>query len=271
MSLEYKVLALDIDGTLTTSKKVITPETREAVIELQKKGVHVVIASGRSEYGFRHIADELNMAEYGNYIMAFNGGRIIRYSTGEIVYNRPLDLSFLPEIHEIARKYGVGILGYEGDCLVSGNGIDEYQELDAWACKMKLKEVDDFPVHFTAPFNKCLLTGAPDRLAEILPHVKKQLEGRLDVCMSDPYYMEILPYGIHKAAGLEKLLEKLGCSRKELVACGDGGNDLSMIEYAGLGVAMANSIPEVLAKADYVTASNDEDGVLKVIKKFFYI
>ena len=269
MSSKYRVIALDIDGTLTTSKKTITPETVEAVIDLQKKGVYVVIASGRSEYGFRHIADELKIGEFGNYVMSFNGGRIIKYSTKEAVYDKPLNLSFLPEIYDIAVRYGVGILGYDRDCLVSGNGIDKYQEYDAWACRMHLKEVYDFPNHFSKAFNKCLLTGDPEKLSAILPDIKKQLEGRLDVCLSDPYFMEILPYGIHKAAGLAKLLERLGCTRKELVCVGDGGNDITMIEYAGLGVAMANSTPEVLAKADYVTSSNDEDGVLKVIREFF--
>jgi len=266
---QYKILALDIDGTLTTSDKIMTPETVEAIIELQKKGTHVVIASGRSEYGFRHIADELQFDKYGNYIMSFNGGRIMNYATGEMVYDRPLALLYLAEIYEVAKKYGLGILGYENDCLISGNGIDKYQEYDAWACKMRLHEVDYFPTYFKKPFNKCLLTGNPEKLREALPAIKEQLGDRLNIFLSEEFFIEVLPYGIHKAAALDKLVSKLGCTSKELVCCGDGMNDLTMIEYAGLGVAMANANPVVKEKADYITASNDENGVLKVIEKYF--
>lgn len=267
---KYKVLALDIDGTLTTSDKVITPETVNAVVKLQEQGVKVVIASGRSEYGFRHIADELEFDRFGSFVMSFNGGKIINYSTGEVVYNNPLSLEYLSEIYDIAKRFNVGILGYEQDCLISGNGTDKYQEYDAWACRMKLKEVHNFPDYFSKAFNKCLLTGDPDKLRAAEPEIKKQFEGRLNVFMSEEFFIEILPYGIHKAAALEHLLNKLGCDKCELMCCGDGLNDITMIEYAGLGVAMANANPLVLQKADYITESNDNNGVLKAINKFFY-
>ena len=265
--MKYKVIALDIDGTLTNTDKVMTPETVKAVIDLQKEGLHVVIASGRSEYGFRHIADELQFDKYGNYIMSFNGGRIMNYATGEIVYDNPLPLSYIQEIYDIAVKYDVGILGYDRDCLISGNGIDEYQELDAWACKMNLKETDDFPSYFSKAFNKCLLTGEPEKLKEVLPLVKAQLDDRLNVFLSEEFYIEVVPQGVHKAAALGQLLEKLGCTREELVCVGDGMNDKTMIEYAGLGVAMGNANPAVKEVADYITDTNDNDGVVKLIEK----
>lgn len=268
---KYKILALDIDGTLTTSDKVMTPETVSAVIALQKKGINVVIASGRSEYGFRHIAEELEFGTYGSYVMSFNGGRIMNYATGEIVYDNPLALSYLEEIYDIACKYNLGIIGYEDGCLVSGNGIDEYQEYDAWACKMELKEVNNFPEYFHKPFNKCLLTGEPDRLRNALPAIKEQLKDRLNVFMSEEFFIEVLPYGVHKAVALERLAHSLKCTREDIVCCGDGMNDLTMIEYAGLGVAMGNACAEVKERADYVTASNDDNGVLKVIEKFFHL
>ncbi len=266
---KYNILALDIDGTLTTSDKVMTPETVEAIIKLQEKGVRVVIASGRSEYGFRHIADELQLDRFGSYVMSFNGGRITNYATGEIIYDNPLPLSYLPEIYEVAVKYNLGILGYEKNCLVSGNGIDKYQEYDAWACKMELKEVDDFPNYFTHAFNKCLLTGEPEKLKEALPYIKSTFNDRLNVFLSEEFFIEVLPFGIHKAVGLEHLLVKLGFNREELMCIGDGLNDLTMIEYAGMGVAMKNANPALIEMADYITDSNDENGVLKAINKFF--
>lgn len=270
MNNRYKILALDIDGTLTTSDKIITKETKEAVIRLQENGIKVIIASGRSEYGFRHIVDELEFVKFGSYVMSFNGGRIINCATGEIVYDNPLALTYLPEIYEVAVENNLGIIGYENDCLISGNGIDKYQEYDAWACKMKLKEVENFPVYFKKPFNKCLLTGEPEHLKEVLDNVRKRFEGRLNIFLSEEFFIEVLPDNVHKAAALESFIHKLGVDRKELICIGDGANDITMIEYAGMGVAMANSNPLLIDKADYVTDSNDNNGVLKAIKKFFY-
>ena len=270
MNNRYKILALDIDGTLTTSDKIITKETKEAVIRLQENGIKVIIASGRSEYGFRHIVDELEFVKFGSYVMSFNGGRIINCATGEIVYDNPLALTYLPEIYEAAVQNNLGIIGYENDCLISGNGIDKYQEYDAWACKMKLKEVENFPVYFKKPFNKCLLTGEPEHLREVLDNVRKRFEGRLNIFLSEEFFVEVLPDNVHKAAALESFIHKLGVDRKELICIGDGANDITMIEYAGMGVAMANSNPLLIDKADYITDSNDNNGVLKAIKRFFY-
>ncbi len=266
----YKMIALDIDGTLTTSDKVITGPTKEAVIKLQENGIKVIIASGRSEYGFRHIADELELVRFGSYVMSFNGGRVIDCASGKVVYDNPLSLSYLPEIYEAAAESGLGIIGYEDGCLISGNGTDKYQEYDAWACRMELKEVKDFPVYFKKPFNKCLLTGEPAHLKEVLPAIQKRFEGRLNIFLSEEFFIEVLPENVHKAAALKNLTAGLGIDRKELICIGDGANDVTMIEYAGMGVAMANSNPVLIEKADYVTDSNDNDGVLKAINRFFY-
>lgn len=265
----YDILALDIDGTLTNSDKVITPKTREAVIDLQERGIKVVIASGRSEYGFRHIADELEFARFGGYVMSFNGGKVTNYATGEVIYDNPLPFEYIPEIYEEAVEQGLGIIGYEGPCLISGNGIDKYQEYDAWACKLGLKAVDNFPTYFKSTFNKCLLTGDPEKLRKALPHVQKRFEGKLNVFLSEEFFIEVLPFGVHKAVALENMLKVLGSDRSRLVCCGDGLNDLTMIEYAGVGVAMANSNPKLLEIADYITGSNDEDGIVQVIEEYF--
>ncbi len=267
--MKYDILALDIDGTLTTSDKIITPKTRDAVIDLQERGIKVVIASGRSEYGFRHIADELEFKRFESYVMSFNGGKVTNYATGEVIYDNPLPFGLIPKIYEQAVEHGLGILGYEGPCLISGNGIDKYQEYDAWACKLGLKAVDNFPTYFKSTFNKCLLTGDPDKLRVALPYVQKAFEGQLNVFLSEEFFIEVLPFGVHKAIALENMLKVLGSDRSRLVCCGDGLNDLTMIEYAGVGVAMANSNQKLLEIADYITASNDEDGIVQVIEEYF--
>ena len=269
MNNSYKLLALDIDGTLTNSQKVIPNSTKEAIIDLQKRGVKIVLASGRSEYGLIHLAEELELSRYGGYVMSFNGGRITECLSGRIVYDRPLSLSEAADVYDTAVECCAGILGYEKGSLISGNGIDEYQIQDALACRMELKEVDNFKVYFSKPFNKCLLTGKPEHIKDVFGVVKKRFGDRLSITMSEKCFIVIMPKGVHKGAAIESLVKMLGMDCNDIVCCGDGMNDLTMIEYAGLGVAMANANHQLIESADYVTLSNDEEGILRVIEKFF--
>ncbi len=264
----YKVLALDIDGTLTNSKKQITKRTKEAVAHAALKGVKIVIASGRPVQGIRAFADELELDKNDGYILSFNGGRLISCRTGEVIHDVKLPLEYLPEIYALSRKYNVNLMSYEGDDLITEHPDDEFLAIEARINGLGIKKVDNFVEHINFPINKCLMLGDGDYLAYVEKKVHAALGGRMDVYRSEPYFLEILPKGIDKAKALESFLNIIGCSRKELMACGDGFNDLTMIKYAGLGIAMANAREEVKACADYITAGNDEDGVALAIENF---
>lgn len=112
------------------------------------------------------------------------------------------------------------------------------------------------------------MTDDGDYLALVEPKVKAALGKNFSVYRSDPFFLEILPKGIDKAKSLDRLLHTLGLSKNEMIACGDGYNDLTMIQYAGLGVAMGNGVLPVRKAADYITLSNEEDGVAHVVEKF---
>ena len=118
------------------------------------------------------------------------------------------------------------------------------------------------------PVVKFLMLEDGDYLAMVEPKVKAALGRDYSVYRSEPYFLEVLPKGIDKAASLERLLSRLGMGKEQMIACGDGYNDLSMIQYAGLGVAMENAVFPVKKAADYVTYSNDNDGVAHVVEKF---
>ena len=133
---------------------------------------------------------------------------------------------------------------------------------------MTVRLVDDFPAALTFPVNKMLVPGDPATLDVLMEHLKKQYHGLLNIYKSEPYFLEIMPQNIDKAYSLGKLLDTLRLNADQMICCGDGFNDLSMIEYAGLGVAMANAQPVVKEAADFITYSNDEDGVLHVIDLF---
>ncbi len=210
----YKVLALDIDGTLTNSEKRITDRTKRAVLGAAKKGVKLVIASGRPVQGIRAFAQELELKENDGYILSFNGGRLISCRTGEIIHDMKLPLEYLPEIYALSKEYGVNLMSYEGDDLITETPDDEFLAVEARINGLGL------------------MLGEGSYLAEVEKKVHAALCDRMDVYRSEPYFLEILPKGVDKAKALEKLLAVLGCKREELMACGDGFNDLTMIKYA---------------------------------------
>jgi len=263
-----KLLALDIDGTLTNTQKDITPATLEKIIETQEKGHIVAIASGRPLPGIRKIADTIELDRFGGYVLAFNGGRIVDYSTGEVVYQAVLDNDVVRDIYDYCLKAGCGMVTYDGDRVITGTDIDGYMTFEASINHMEIMRIDNFREYIDFPLNKCLLTADPDKAEKIEQELAEKFGDQLNIFRSEPYFVEIMPPNVHKATSLEKLLEVLDMDRKDLVACGDGYNDLTMIEYAGVGVAMANAQDIVKEHADYITLSNDEDGLVPVVDKF---
>ena len=263
-----KLLALDIDGTLTNTQKDITPATLEKIIEAQEKGHIVAIASGRPLPGIRKIADTIELDRFGGYVLAFNGGRIVDYSTGEVVYQAVLDNDVVRDIYDYCLKAGCGMVTYDGDRVITGTDIDGYMTFEASINHMEIMRIDNFREYIDFPLNKCLLTADPDKAEKIEQELAEKFGDQLNIFRSEPYFVEIMPPNVHKATSLEKLLEVLDMDRKKLVACGDGYNDLTMIEYAGVGVAMANAQDIVKEHADYITLSNDEDGLVPVVDKF---
>lgn len=157
---------------------------------------------------------------------------------------------------------------YKDDVVVTGTPVDDYMSLEARINRMEIVQVEDFRSFIDFPINKCLLTAEPDVAEQVEQELVALYGDSVTVFRSEPFFVEIMPKGVHKATSLEKLLEYLHMDVKNLVACGDGYNDLTMIEYAGVGVAMANAQEIVKEHADYVTLSNDEDGLVPVIDKF---
>lgn len=269
--MEYKIIVLDLDGTLTNRDKVITPRTKEALMKAQDAGKIVVLASGRPTPGVMPLAQELNLKEYGGYILSFNGGMIVSCKTGEVVFSSQLPVEINSKVIDLALEHRVDIMTYEGERIIASDASYQYIALESRVCHMGVKEIRDpqaMKAYVTFPVPKFILTDDGDYLVTIEPKVKAALGKNYSVYRSDPYYLEVLPKGIDKAKSLERFLEKTGHSPQEMIACGDGYNDLSMIRFAGLGVAMENGVLPVRQAADYITLSNNDDGVAHVVEKF---
>lgn len=268
--MDYEMIVLDLDGTLTNRDKVITQRTKEALTEAMKQGKKVILASGRPVYGVMPLAKELRLSDYGGYILAFNGGVIMDCRTEEVVFSRMLPAESNYQIIQLALKNRVDLLTYDRDVILTNNEESSYVQLESRINHLRVRqlEMDELFARLDFSVPKFLMVDDGDYLAMVEPRVKAALGKNFSVYRSEPFFLEILPRGIDKAQSLERLLQKMGLKKEQLIACGDGYNDLSMIRFAGLGVAMANGVLPVRKAADYITASNDEDGVALVVEKF---
>lgn len=267
---EYKMIVLDLDGTLTNRNKEITPKTKETLMRAQEQGKIVVLASGRPTYGVMPLAEELHLEDYGGYILSFNGGIIMNCKTKEAVFSRQIPAESNGKIIDLAQEHNVSILTYENRTLLTNRPEDQYVQLESRINTLKIipMTIEELKAHVTFSVPKFLMTDDGDYLAMVEPKVKAALGKNFSVYRSDPFFLEILPKGIDKAQSLERLLAVIGVKREEMIACGDGYNDLTMVQYAGLGVAMGNGVLPVRKAADYITLTNEEDGVAHVVEKF---
>ena len=165
MERKDKVLVLDIDGTLTNSRKEITSSTKEAIQDIMKKGHKVILASGRPTPGMRRYEQELELEKYGGYLLSFNGGRVVDCRTGEIVYQRTLPLMIIPGLYGFAKRNGCGLITYLGNTVISAFEPDEYITLEARINGLPVKPVEHFVDFVDFEIHKCLMTAEADRAA----------------------------------------------------------------------------------------------------------
>lgn len=268
MTKEKKILILDIDGTLVNSDKVITPLTLEYLLRIQEEGHIVALASGRPYNGMKEYAEQLKLNKLGGYAVSFNGARIVSCSDMSTVYEKTIPNRYAGQIFDYAAEHGIGMVTYEKDTVITGTGTDEFMEYEARLNHMELKRVDNFKDYIKFDMVKCLLTAEPAYAEQCEKELFDMLAPDLNVFRSEPYFIEITMHGVDKAESIDHLLALLDIPRENSICCGDGFNDLTMVKYAGVGVAMGNAQQIVRDNADYITASCDEDGIVEVIKRF---
>ena len=264
-----KVLVLDIDGTLTNSQKIITRKTKKAIIDAMKRGHKVMLASGRPTPGMKRYAEELELSHYDGYLLSFNGGKIIHCKTGEIIFQKVLPSVVISSLYKFAIDNNCGLITYLGDDIILATEKDEYIEIESKINGMECKKVNHF-VEYVSDYNlnKMLMMAPPEKAAVLVEELQEKYKDVLSIYRSEPFFIEIMPKNVDKATSLDIMLTSLGMTKDNAICCGDGFNDKSMIEYAGVGVAMENAQPAVKEVADYITKSNDEDGIVDVIDKF---
>ena len=264
----YRAIALDLDGTLTNHEKVVTPKTREALLKAASQGAVIILASGRPTYGIEPVAECLELQKRGGYILSYNGGNIVNTQTGEKLFTQFLPDEVIPVLYRYAREKNHALLGYAGNEIITEMPDDQYVKEESRINKMNIRKVENLLDALEPHPTKLLMTGDPSDMLKAEQELLDVVGDKMDVFRSAPFFLELVPKGIDKAQSLRRLLAKINLTPADMIAFGDGYNDLSMLKLAGMGVAMANAAPEVRADADYITLSNEEDGVAAALEHF---
>lgn len=273
-ALPYSIIALDLDGTLTNSEKIITLRTFDALMKAQREGVRLVLASGRPTFGIAALANQLQLADYGGYVLSYNGGRIIDWCKKTVIFSQVVDQKLVPILYDFAEKAQLPIVTYLPDAILASKNEGEYLAEKARINGMPVVVAQNFveeAMQIAGGSTKFLIPGEPELLIQLESEMKAALSEQMEVFRSAPFFLELPPKGIDKAQSLQRLLTHLGLERESLMAFGDGFNDLSMIQFAGQGVAMANAVEEVKSIADFVTTSNEEDGIAHALEHLLFL
>lgn len=275
--MDYKIIAVDLDGTLFTDDKTVLPETAEALRKAAENGLHIIPATGRPYSG---LTDTVLSMGFFDYAITANGAAVYRISDRKCIYEAPLSPLKAAEILNGLRRFEIS-----ADAFADGNAYKEKNQLDIidkFSLPEKMKTyirntriyVDDMPKFFldsSMQVQKITLNffddgngGAVHR--EETAAYLDGIDGITVVCGGDNN-LEISAAGVSKGTALLKTAEFLGADPSQTIAFGDSGNDLDIIKAAGIGIAMGNGTEEIKAAADMVTLSNNENGIAAALEQ----
>lgn len=273
-----KAIVLDIDGTLLNTGKIISEKTKQALIAAQEKGIKVILASGRPTTGMLELAEQLEMTKYEGFLVSYNGARVTDCLTKKVLFNQAMSIETGQAILEHLKKFDVIPMIDKEDYLYvndvySGmldlpDGAFNIIEYEARGGNFKLSEIDDLAAFATFPINKILIAAQPEYLQKIAPALHAPFDEIVTAAFSAPFYFEFTDKGIDKAKALNTVFPEMGIHSENIIAFDDGHNDRSIIEYAGIGVAMGNAVDALKEIADDVTLSCDEDGIAAGLEKY---
>ncbi|WP_434360442.1 sugar-phosphatase [Parasalinivibrio latis] len=264
----YKLIALDMDGTLLSPDGSISPRTKDAITQARSKGVTVALASGRPLEGMTHYIEELGFNSDKDFAVCYNGGMVVCAKTGETVRSQLLTGKDAKNIASLANDLHVNIHAFTTRLGLITPKNNHYTEHEATINKLTITEIDFNELDDEEVVMKVMLIDPPEILQKAVDTLPEFLYEQYTVVRSAPFFLEIMNKNSHKAAGVASLAEHLDIKQEEVICMGDAGNDHHMIEWAGLGIAMGNADDDTKAIADYITDTNANDGVAQAIEKF---
>lgn len=264
----YKLLALDMDGTLLTSQGEISPNTREAIAKARAMGVKVVLASGRPLEGMLPYLNTLRLNTDDDFVLCYNGSLIQKAGSHDVVRSCILNGCDAHALQTLSRELGVNIHAFSRRLGLITPKRNHYTEHEAKLNGIPLLEMDFAELPADEEILKVMFIDEPEVLSAAIARLTPDLHQRYTIVQSAPYFLEFLNPSSNKGIAVGMLADYLGLDASEVICVGDAGNDRHMIEFAGLGVAMGNATEDIKAIADFVTKSNDQDGIAHLIERF---
>ena len=268
-----RIVALDLDGTTFNSKGQVSDRTRNALETAAKQGVHVVVSTGRS---YNSLPEQIKSVKGIEYAITSNGAHINDIATGESIYDSYLSERAVNAVAEMKDRIGCGLEVFvKGQAYMDTETFEEIRQFGSkyrnaeyilWSRKPTDDIISFMKDNKNIIENINLCFNGPDHLEEHRSEVEAIPEAT--ITSSFPNNLEVGGPNTSKKSALVELLGRLSISPENLMCCGDAPNDIQMLEYAGIGVAMGNAWGGTKDHADYVTATNDEDGVAQAFEKF---
>lgn len=265
-----KILFTDLDGTLLNDRKEITPGNRAAMDRALARGGRIVLTTGRPLASGIKQSKRLGLDGPGCYLIAFNGGVIYDCGERRILYAKTLPIALALELIRLCDPLELHVQTYNGDfVLVEPKNDDEALRSYCQRLQIDRRVVSSFVAELREEPPKVLAIAPRERLERLYKVLEKEYAHRVDFFYSSETLLEIVPTGVSKGSAVKWTCEMLGMPLFDAIAVGDEENDLSMIQAAGIGVAMANGIEKLKQAADYVTLrDNNHDGIAEILEKF---
>ncbi|MBC1981020.1 HAD family phosphatase [Listeria welshimeri] len=273
-----QAIILDIDGTLLNDDKKISPETKKALITAQQNGVKLILASGRPTTGMHLYAEQLEMKKYHGLLVSYNGAKVVDCQTKEELFNQTLTIAEGKAVLEHMKQFEVKVMIDKDDYMYVNNVYDCYitykgEEIniiqyESRGGNFKLCEKEDLAAFLDYRINKILTAGDPDYMQKNYQAMMAPFKNTLNCVFTADFYFEFTAKNIDKAKALDTVLTPMDIHAENIIAFGDGHNDITMVKYAGTGIAMDNAVPELKAVANSITLSNNKDGIAQALNNF---
>lgn len=264
----YKLIAIDMDGTLLDPSGQITDKNKQAIQEAKAQGVNVVLASGRPITGMQAALNELGLNTKEDYVISYNGALVQEALSAKVLHQEVLDYSTVKQIAAEAKRLGLEFHAFSTELGLITPNMNPWTQHECDINGIDVQVIDLEDMSADSKFLKAMIVADKAALDTNIPNIDAQLVNQINMVRTADFFLEFMPQNISKWAGIEALLSHLELSASQVMALGDQGNDKQMIEHAGLGVAMENAVDEVKAVADVITTSNQESGVGVAIEKY---
>lgn len=265
----FKLVAIDLDGTLLDAQGNITDNTLNYLLELKSKGVKVIISTGRPLYSLYETLEALKILDEDDYVISFNGALVSKFRSKKIIYEEIIPYNDFLEIDQLSKELNIDYhIQSDQGIFITRKNVSPFTLYDSKLNKTSpkyrtIKEMKNISIH------KIMFVDSESYLDNVVQNIPREFHLKYNLMKSLDCFFEFLNINASKGLALQLVANKMSISRDQIIAIGDNENDLSMFEYAGKSIAMGNACKKLKEKAHFITKTNDNEGVLYALNKYF--